>query len=106
MKQTDKVPALIGTTFGYRYTINGIPKDGHTDLTVKIIIPQPGLTNPEIGKTFHALVLLHKNLKISSTHHAFLTFEEKWDLIPGVWKIQVWYEGTRLIEKAFTVYVP
>ena len=37
-------------------------------------------------------------------HHELVTFEEEWDLIPGVWKIQVWHEGKKLAEKTFTVY--
>ena len=106
IQHTDSIPAIIGTTFGYRYTINGAPKGGHVDLTVKIIIPQPGLTNPKTGKTFHELAISYKNLKIGSMHHELVTFEEEWDLIPGQWHIQVWHEGTRLIDKAFTVYVP
>jgi len=64
------------------------------------------LTNPETGKTFHELIFSHNNLEIGSMHHELITFEEEWDLIPGVWNIQIWHKGTWLIEKAFTVYVP
>jgi len=89
LKQTDLVPARIGTTFGFRYEIMGNPDEGLVELIVKAIIPEPGLTNPETGKTFHDLTFLKKKVKIGMTHHEFLTFEEKWDLVPGKWKIQL-----------------
>ena len=106
IKQTDRVPAQIGTTFGFRYQIKGKPKEGRVEFVVKVIIPKPGLTNPKTGKTFHTLTFLKKKVKIDKIHHEFLTFEEKWDLVPGKWEIQIWHEGKKVAEKTFTVYKP
>ena len=106
IKQTDRVPAETGKTFGFRYKISGKPKGVRVELIVKVVIPQPGLTNPETGKTFHDLTLPRKRIKIGIIHHEVLIFEKEWDLVPGKWKIQLWHEGKKLTEKIFTVYKP
>jgi hypothetical protein len=106
IKQTDRVPARIGTTFGLRYRLEGKPKDGLVKLVVKVIIPSPGLTNPKTGKTFNSLSFTKVKVKIDKIHHELLTFEEKWDLVLGNWKIQILYEGKMVAEKTFAVYKP
>lgn len=106
IKQTDRVTARIGTTFGFRYKLEGRPKGGRVKLVVKVIIPPPGLTSPKTGKTFTNLTFDKEKVEIDKIHHEFLTFKEKWDLVPGKWKIQIWYEKKKLAEKTFVVYKP
>ena len=40
------------------------------------------------------------------TTFAGWTFDNQWELIPGEWVFQIYYEGEKLVEKSFTVYNP
>jgi hypothetical protein len=40
---------------------------------------------------------------IGAQLHRDYTFEHDWELLPGVWTFQIWYQGRLLAEEKFTV---
>jgi hypothetical protein len=49
VKQTDKVPNVIGTEFGIAYKLNEFSNDEAITIEEIIIFPDGGLTNPDTG---------------------------------------------------------
>ncbi len=103
LRQTDRVPAVIGTRFGIRFVVRGAPATEAVKLKARILYPglrPPGSREPvyrsddEIrvaaGETFFQGILL----------------EFDWALVPGRWTFQVFSGDKLMAEKAFEVFKP
>ncbi len=102
---TDKVPAKLNTMFGVKFYVNRTPKRGEVSYTVKWI--HPPLQNPEVGKTitsqtYKGTARAGKDDWSSSIYK----FDNDWELVPGEWIFQVFFEGRLMAKKTFTVYKP
>ena len=101
-----KIPALPGTRFGIRYVLHGAPTGGYAGIREVWRFPEPGLTNPETGKTFHeqagrAIVQVTDNEIFSG--YALLY---DWELVPGTWTFEVWTGERLLLKQLFDVVRP
>jgi hypothetical protein len=94
IETTSNITAKKKTTFGIKYQVNGTPTGRKVDLTVKIIHPKIK------GKTVSTAKVKGT---IGSWRSTFYTFDEDYELVEGEWRIQVWFENSMLLEKAFMV---
>ena len=99
-KNTNEIPAKIGTRFGFNYVIAGEP-DGE-DVSLKKIIkyPKPGLifNNKTIMEdTFNI------DVKLNEINYSGFIFEYKEELIPGIWTIEYFHKERRILQKEFDV---
>ena len=99
---TDTVQTLPKVKFGLRYRIIGEPMDAR--VTVKIVVKYPpeGVLSPKDG-------VLH-DFTYTVTDHigglfsfAGYSADESWELVPGVWTLQLWIADKMYVEKSFTM---
>ena len=89
------VPAQIGTTFGFRYKLIGTPPDFPVELRQVIIFPSPGLMpSPTFPPIMQDEFMLQT--RIGETSYASYTLEDRFELVPGTWTIEIWY-GSRML---------
>ncbi|MCP3930555.1 MAG: DUF3859 domain-containing protein [Bacteroidetes bacterium] len=99
-QQTEIIPLKIGTRFGARYLIEGQPKGRRIQLQHAGIHPE--LSNPSTGKTF-TNYKYSISAKIGEINTIGYTFDHDWELVPGKWTFQVFYQNKVVLEKQFTV---
>ena len=98
---TSEIPAVLKTNFGFNYSINTTPRGQKLWVKQVIRFPEPGLHHPG-GKVYRESVE-RKQVEIGkSTLHGY-GFDEAWEIVPGEWVFEVWYQKARLIRKTFIV---
>ncbi len=105
VEQTSRIPAKIGTRFGFKYIIEGKNIPNRIDIVAVWTFPPPGLQNPKTNRTdrenkFAATVNTNEELYME------YGFDHSWELIPGKWKFQVKHKGNVLATQTFEVYTP
>ena len=98
---TRTVPARLGTKFGFRYRIVGMPERGDTLLTLVLRYPPPGLGRPSASPSLSDRVDMVREVEV--THVRGFEFGEPWMIVPGVWTFELWAGGRKLAEERFTV---
>jgi hypothetical protein len=102
VSMTDAVQALPRVKFGLRYRIIGDPLDA--PVTVKIVVKYPaqGVVSPKTG-------VLHDFTYTVTDHigglYSFAGYsaDETWELVSGVWTLQLWVAEKMYVEKSFTM---
>lgn len=102
-EETFRIPAVLGTRFGFRYIINGIP-DG-AEIPIVIRKTYPGLKDPRYDKRIinHEYTRIHRIGEPNGTGYGF---DHPWELVCGTWTFQLLYEGDILGEVSFEIYHP
>ena len=99
--KTDTVCARLGERFGIRYVVVGQPRGMAVELDWVTRFPPPGAVNAR-GKQF-AVSELKDTKMIGDEAFRSYTFEEEWEMVPGVWSLEFHYKGRKVGEKTFTV---
>jgi hypothetical protein len=99
---TDTIPAQLGIKFGFRYSITGTPEDGVVTVKQVVIYPPTGVVSPK-GGLLHASSFSTRNQIGDPVLGAGYEINEPWELVPGVWTIQIWVGDQKLAEHSFTV---
>ncbi len=99
-EKTTRVPARIGVAFGFTYFLKGEPEG--TSIPLRYAWESPGITAP--GKNVVFQEEFPWTSKIGSYGRHLFRFEQEWELIPGVWKLQIYHGEQVLAEQSFTVY--
>lgn len=105
IRSTTSIPARICTSFGFEYVIVGAPPNVEVPIKMVTKFPSGGLTNPQTQETTyrHETVV---NRTVGKTHFRSYTLESLWELVPGVWTFELWYQNRKLGEQSFTLSVP
>ena len=105
LQTTTGIPARVCTSFGFEYMIIGTPLSAEVPIKMVTKFPTPGLRNPETQQTTyrHETVV---NRTIGRVHFRSYTLEEQWELVPGVWTFELWYQDRKLAEQSFTLSTP
>ena len=103
IEKTERIPAVLGTEFGVRYIIKGSPKGESTHVVEKWIHPE--LKNPRTKKAFGTSEYVASSETGKVLYSAY-KFEKSWELVPGKWTFQIYYDGKKLLEHTFNVYEP
>ena len=96
------VPAQQGIRFGFRYTVVGAPAGADVPLHMVTIFPPPGLTNPATQQ-LKAQSEYDSSATIGTASYKGYQLTAPWEVVPGVWTLQIWYQGRKLAEQSFTV---
>jgi Domain of unknown function (DUF3859) len=105
VEETTTVPARIGLEFGIQYAIVGVPKGAKVPIRIVNVYPKQGLRNPKTRKTVRRAEIV-RNKVIGELNYAGYAFENKWEIVPGVWKFELWHKNRKLAEQSFTVTRP
>jgi hypothetical protein len=99
---TQTIPAQQGVSFGIRYTIIGAPAGAPVPLHMVTVFPPPGLTNPATQQR-KAQSEYDTSAVIGTPTYKGYELTNAWEIVPGIWSIQVWSQGRKLAEQKFTV---
>jgi len=105
IEDTTTVPARNGLEFGIQYVIGGMPKGAQVPIRIVNVYPKQGLRNPKTRKTVRRVEIV-RNKIIGDVIYAGYAFENEWEIVPGVWKFELWYKNRKLAEQSFTVIRP
>jgi Domain of unknown function (DUF3859) len=132
VQSTTTVPARLGVEFGFRYKIIGqaaaapAPQAGATLLSglpgllpgtaspatpppmpsanLKYVtrIPAPGIRNPQTGNVTMTNVFYQEH-KIGEELYRLYRLTDRWEVVPGVWTLEIWDGDRKLLNQAFLV---
>ena len=97
------VAATVGTQFGIEFRIDGTPLGDGITLRLVLAFPPQGIRNPNTGDMMHAANIAAPNMKIGALCILGYGFDNAWEIVPGVWKAQIWHQNRMLAERTFTV---
>jgi len=97
------VAAKVGTQFGIEFQIAGAPAGGNVTLHLAVIFPPVGIHNPNTGVTLHEAKVAFPNMKIGALSLLGYGFDNEWEIVPGLWTLQVWYQDQMLAAQSFTI---
>lgn len=102
VRTTRTIPGRLGIHFGFHYVLVGQPADA--DVTVKVVdlFPSPGIRDPST-RVVRRSSYYEYPARIGSLAGQIYGFENTWEIIPGTWSFQIWYQGRKLAEQHFTV---
>jgi hypothetical protein len=99
---TRTVPAQLGVRFGFGYTVVGEHLGTQVSIHSVTIFPSPGLSDPSSSQR-----KTHSEYDWATTigeeSFRIYTFDSDWEVVPGVWTLQLWYQGRMLAEQKFTI---
>jgi hypothetical protein len=95
------VPAQLGVEFGLKYRVIGAPKGAQVTLKRDWLSPNPGFQPP--GKPPIIRLDRTDSGAIGETIFVSYGFDDPWELVPGPWILEVWYDGRKLTSQTFTV---
>jgi hypothetical protein len=103
-QRTTEVTASLGERFGISYTFEAGSSDTAVRHRVIWSFPEGGLTNPITKKTAN-MNDWEKTCRVGKTCLAGWIFNEPWELVPGIWNVEIWVGDKRLIRQSFKVSV-
>lgn len=98
---THTVPLRPGVMFGFQYRVTGAPSGGAVRIKEVVLFPPGGLRLP--GKPPIPLESDEATVTIGDTLPLTWKFDNSWELVPGLWTLQVWAGDRKLVEQSFTV---
>lgn len=101
VEKTREVMGQLGTSFGFRYRIHGVP-DG---ATVTIRTRHPRLTHPDTGKSMN-YGERDQTVTSGGERYTGYSFDASYEIAEGEWSFQILYEGRIIGEQKFRVVVP
>ena len=104
-QNTDRVPLTIGTSFGITFVVTSASNAPNVKLRKIMRFPSPGLKNLQTGKTksYDEAMMTYVP---GQEQKAWYTLEEPFELVPGVWKFELWDGNQKIGERAFTLSKP
>jgi hypothetical protein len=100
-KETREIMGQLGTSFGFRYRVLGVP-DG---ALVTIRTRHPRLTNPETGKSMN-YGERDQAVNPGEERYTGFSFDATYEIAEGEWSFQIIYQGRVIGEQKFKVVVP
>ncbi len=101
---TWNIPAQIGVEFGLRYRVVGAPNGERVSVKRIWVLPGPGFRPPQPARPIRRLERIDE-ATIGGTTFVSYGFDDRWELVPGPWILEFWYEGRKLDEKRFIIEV-
>jgi hypothetical protein len=95
---TNRVPAVVGKTFGCMFVVDGEP-EGAT-VTLEIVVEHPPFERTPGEKT-GTMDRVPYSYMIGQKAGYTYSLDNAWEAVPGNWSIQVRYQGRKLAEQKF-----
>jgi hypothetical protein len=101
VQSTTTVPARLGVEFGFRYKVVG-PAPGAINLKNITAIPPPGIRNPTTGNITLTSVF-NQDRNIGGEYYRLYHMTEPWEVVPGVWRLELWDGDRNLASQGFVL---
>jgi hypothetical protein len=98
-QSTTTLPARLGVEFGFRYKVVG-PTPGAVNLKNITVIPPPGIRNPTTGNITLTSVF-NQDRNVGGEYYRLYHMTEPWEVVPGVWRLELWDGDHSLASQAF-----
>jgi hypothetical protein len=85
--------------------VTGAPVGTAISLKELTIFPSPGLRPPTASQPIHTSTTMPKP-KIGEVSYTGYRLDDPWELLLGVWVIQLWYGDRKVAQQNFTVIAP
>jgi hypothetical protein len=102
-EKTDQITAVKGLSFGISYVVTGVPKNA--DYVLDKVVIHPAMKTP-VGKEITSQEFKIRGKSSDQGTIARTTgyeFTDEFEMVHGKWKIQLWYNGKKLVEQDFDV---
>jgi hypothetical protein len=104
LRTTRQVPAQLGTSFGFRFRVIG-RTGAQVPLTEVFIFPPEGLQSTYSGQLVTRDVMSGM-ITVGDESLMRMTFDHRWEMVPGIWTIELWSGDKKLGEESFEVFIP
>jgi hypothetical protein len=105
LETTRIVPGSVGVSFGVRYRIMGEGLGFPVPLRIVLKFPPQGIYSPEYRDTLYVDETESWEI-LGEDGYSGITFDEQWEIEPGIWTIEFWSGETKLGEEQFEVITP
>jgi hypothetical protein len=105
IEDTPTIPAVLGTTFGIAFRVKASAGAifPHTRVTWRF--PAAGLSNPRPKRTSQ-VDTYECNCVPERICRIAWKFDHPWELVPGVWEVEIAVDSRTVIKQSFTVVEP
>jgi hypothetical protein len=103
LETTTTVRARLGTSFGFEYRLEGAPEGAAAAVKIVVVLPKAGLFNPVTKQRTHREEWRPAPSMVGGASLAGYLMERDWEIVPGIWKFEIWHDGRKLGEQAFCV---
>jgi hypothetical protein len=100
-----RIPACMGTQFGFRYAVIGAPQGMPINIVDAFVFPQSGLHKPGVSSPIHDTRFMH-SFTVGDRGGIWYEFDNSWELVPGEWTLELWDANRLLASRTFTVVRP
>ncbi len=101
VSEAGKVPACLGSTFGYEVLFVGSPAGALVPVKLAVIPPRP-LLDPAVEQPIPEAVQF-VDATMGATRADTYKFDYDWEVIKGTWTFQVWQDNRLMLEDKFDV---
>ena len=105
IENTTVIPAVLGTHFGVAFRVKASVGQNGPRTTVIWRLPAAGLSAPGTKLTSHVDTHDVTCVRESVCRTGWI-FEHPWELVPGVWEVEILVDGRTVIKQSFTVVEP
>ena len=102
LKSAPQDSARVGTEFGVRFRTIGHPRNAKVELRSVWKVPEPGIKDPKNGTVYHESVANFAT-SMGTSHVRGYSFDNSWEVVRGVWALQIWQDNRKLLEHSFTI---
>jgi len=102
-ERTAIIPALLGTNFGITIKLIGRPSGQQVNCWIRW--SHPKVTNPETKESSERSEFPGRH-PIGEAASTGFTFDHPWELVPGEWTVQIFWDWKLVAEKTFVVVLP
>jgi hypothetical protein len=104
-KITDRIPLIIGLTFGMKVVVHSTRDIKSVQLRKIYRYPLLGIADPKTGTVYLIQEYLGTYV-VGKDYFISYTFDEIHELLPGRWRIEIWDGDNKLAEKVFLAVAP
>jgi hypothetical protein len=101
LETTTTVPARLGVSFGLEYRLTGEREGDAATIQIVVVPPKAGLLNPATGKRVHRESWRPSIVLVGAATIVGYKLEHDWEVVPGLWRFQIWQAGRKLAEQSF-----
>ncbi len=101
LETTTTVPARLGVSFGLEYRLTGGAEGSMATIQIAVVPPKAGLLNPATQRRLYRETWRPSSVVIGAPTVIGYSLERDWEVVPGLWKFEIWQGNRKLGEQTF-----